>query len=44
MRLMDMADAADTEDLGNAILAKDAEGCTPLLHAAVSKRAHARAS
>ena len=34
MRLMQMVDEADTDDLCNAILAKDAEGCSPLLWAA----------
>jgi hypothetical protein len=35
LRLMNMADDVDTDDLANAMLAKDAEGCTPLLCAAV---------
>jgi hypothetical protein len=34
MLLLRMMDDADTDDLSNAILAKDAEGSTPLLHAA----------
>ena len=38
LRLMQMADAADTDDLCNAIIAKDAEGCTPLVCAAVRDR------
>ena len=38
LRLMAMADEADTDDLSNAIMAKDAEGSTPMLIAA--KRGH----
>ena len=32
--LLNMMDEADTDDLSNAILARDGEGCTPLLIAA----------
>ena len=34
LRLLEMADESDVDDLANALLARDGEGCTPLLWAA----------
>ena len=38
LRMLEMADESDVDDLANALLARDAESCTPLLWA--SKKGH----